>query len=76
MNSNTDNVAPATQLYRLEEGARRLSISRSHLYRLESEGLIRFTRVGASVRISEQELQRVASGAAAIQRRVAVAASS
>jgi excisionase family DNA binding protein len=55
-------AATSVQLYRLEEGARRLSISRSHLYKLESQGLVRFTRVGSSVRISEDELRRIARG--------------
>lgn len=68
MKGNTDTGAQPVQLYRLDEGARRLSISRSHLYRLEAEGLIRFTRVGASVRISQNELERVARGEAAIER--------
>jgi len=68
LQAGTDSIAPPVQLYRLDEGARRLSISRSHLYRLEAEGLIKFTRVGASVRISEAELQRVERGKAAIER--------
>jgi len=61
-NNYNSATVPAVQLHRLEEGARRLSISRSHLYRMAELGAVRLVRVGSSVRISEDELRRLASG--------------
>ncbi len=68
METSKKIAEPPPLLVRLEEGARRLNVSRSHLYKLEAQGQVRFTRVGSSVRISEAELQRIARGEPLVSR--------
>lgn len=46
------------RLYTLEQVAGLLSLGRSHLYRLITAGLLRPIKVGKSVRVSREELER------------------
>lgn len=50
------------KLYRLREAAEELGVSESFLRRLSIEGKINVIRIGGAVRISEAELNRIASG--------------
>jgi excisionase family DNA binding protein len=51
-------VTTEPRLYTLEQVASLLSLGRSHLYRLMTAGKIRPVKVGKSVRVSRDELQR------------------
>jgi len=51
-------------LMRVTEAAERLGVSRATLYGLIAKGEIRVVRLGRSIRVPWQELERLADGAA------------
>ena len=57
-----DTISSKRKLYRLREAAEELGVSESFLRRLSIEGKIDVIRIGGAVRISEAELNRIATG--------------
>lgn len=52
------------QLYRVEEAAELLQVSRAHLYSLIRSGDVRSVKLGRSRRITQGEIERLMTGAA------------
>lgn len=57
--SVTTELDPDRDAYRMTEAARRLSVSRSLLYRLVGEGKLRTVKVGGVTLVPRDEVERL-----------------
>lgn len=58
-----DQIQPLA--WRINDACARLSVSRSTLYKLESQGKLRFIKVASRTLIPDSEIKRLAKGEAA-----------
>ncbi|WP_079631878.1 helix-turn-helix domain-containing protein [Mycobacteroides abscessus] len=60
--TQAESVSDSPKLYRVEEAAKQLSISRAHLYALIRSGEVSAVKLGRSRRIPKAEVERLIKG--------------